>query len=391
MTSEDNGLKAGLASLRQRVVAAFEGEHRLGPDVVVAAPGRVNLIGEHTDYNDGYVLPAAIDRHVVLAARARSDRTVRVLALDFEEQSSFSLDALEYDKVYRWSNYQRGVAWALQQAGHHLPGMDLAITSDVPIASGLSSSAAIELATAYAFQVLGGLQLDGVERALLCQKAENEFVGMRCGIMDQYIISLGKRDHALFIDCRSLNYTLVPIPVGYSLVICDTKKRRGLVDSAYNQRRQECEMGAAALGVRALRDIDPQTFTERERTLDPIVRKRCRHVVTENQRVLDAVHALEAGDVSRFGSLMNASHVSLRDDYEVSCHELDVMVELAQRQEGVLGARMTGAGFGGCTVNLVEESVAERFQRSVAKEYRAATGLNPEIYMCSAEEGVRVV
>jgi len=361
------------------------------PELLIAAPGRVNLIGEHTDYNDGFVLPVAIDRHVVVAASPRRDRYVRLYAADFDQACTFSLDDIEHDSGTRWSNYERGVAWALQEAGYGLPGLDIVLSSNVPIASGLSSSAAIEVATAFAFQQAGNLSLDGVQRALLCQKAENEFVGMRCGIMDQYIISLGKRDHALLIDCRSLDYQLVPIPTGCALVVCDTKKRRGLVDSEYNTRRQECEQGAQLLGVPALRDIGVSEFWAREDELPPVIRKRCRHVITENQRVLDAVAALQAGELARFGELMNASHVSLRDDYQVSCAELDAMVEVAWEQPGVLGARMTGAGFGGCTVNLVQEQAAARFQQEVARGYTALTGLEPEIYVCKAEEGVRLL
>lgn len=380
-----------LASLASRVAAALTREFGGDAAIFVAAPGRVNLIGEHTDYNDGFVLPAAIDRHVVIAARPRADRIVRLHAADMGESALFDLDDIRPDTGRRWSNYERGVAWALQGAGYALQGMDAVVAGDVPIASGLSSSAAIEVATAFTFQTLSGLNLDGVQRALLCQKAENEFVGMRCGIMDQYIISLGQRDHALLIDCRSLEYRLVSVPAGVSLVICDTQKRRGLVDSEYNTRRRECEAGARALGVPALRDVSVETFEARQGELAPVTRKRCRHVVTENQRVLDAVAALETGDLERFGALMNASHVSLRDDYEVSCAELDAMVEAAWRQPGVLGARMTGAGFGGCTVNLVTNEAAGAFQRQVASEYTRVTGLEPRIYRCAAEAGVRLL
>ncbi len=372
---------------RSRFVETFDAQ----PACLVAAPGRVNLIGEHTDYNDGYVLPAAIDRHVVIAAAPRADRQVRVLAVDLGRRSAFSLDDLHADEAERWSNYVRGVAWALQQAGHTLPGLDLTLTSDVPIASGLSSSAAIEVAVACTFQELGGLQLDGVQRALLSQKAENDFVGMRCGIMDQYIISLGQRDHALLIDCRSLDYQAVRIPDGCSLVICDTRKRRGLVDSEYNTRRNECEQGAAILGVRALRDVSPDELARRAAELPPVTLQRCRHVVTENQRVLDAVSALNSGDLARFGALMNASHISLRDDYQVSCAELDAMAEAAWQQKGVLGARMTGAGFGGCTVALVRSEATAAFVADVPRVYRAATGLAPELYVCNAEQGVHTL
>jgi len=388
---ESRRVQGGLRLLQERVLETFGRVYGGRPALQVAAPGRVNLIGEHTDYNEGFVLPAAIDRHSVMGVTARDDRTVRVYAADFDDLSTFSLDDIQHDAQHRWSNYERGVAWVLQQEGYTLRGMDMVITGDVPIASGLSSSASIEVATAYAFQRLSNLELDGVRRALLCQKAENEFVGMRCGIMDQYIISLGKRDHALMIDCRSLDYQLVPIPPGCSVVVCDTKKRRGLVDSEYNTRRQECETGARLLGVRALRDVTPQAFEARQHELSEVTRKRCRHVVTEDQRVLDAVQALRDGDVALFGRLMNASHVSLRDDYQVSCRELDIMVHVAEQQDGVLGARMTGAGFGGCTVNLVRADAAEAFRQHVAEGYTAATGLTPDIYVCLAEEGVRAL
>jgi len=392
----DPALEALVARVSAAFARAFGGE----PAIVVAAPGRVNLIGEHTDYNDGFVLPAAIDRHVVIAARPRPDRIVRLHAADIGAagaSSTFNLADIRPDTEQRWSNYERGVAWALQGAdqgggaAYTLVGMDAAIAGDVPIGSGLSSSAAVEVATAQAFQTLSGIDLDGVQRALLCQKAENEFVGMRCGIMDQYIISLGRRDHALLIDCRSLEYRLVPIPSGVRLVICDTNKRRGLVDSEYNTRRDECEAGARALGVPALRDVSVEQFGVREAGLPEVTRRRCRHVITENARVLEAVVALEAGQLARCGELMNASHVSLRDDYEVSCIELDAMVEAAWRQPGVFGARMTGAGFGGCTVNLVEEGAVEAFRRDVARAYTRATGLEPSIYVCAAEDGVRLL
>jgi len=282
----------------------------------------------------------------------------------------------------------RGVAAVLQEEGYRLSGMDLTITSNVPIGAGLSSSAALELAIAYLFEELGDLELDGVERALLCQRAENEFVGMQCGIMDQYIVSLGQADHALLIDCRSLKYELVPVPSECSIVIGDTKKSRGLVDSAYNERRRECEVGAQILGVEALRDVAVEVFERRQDELSETVRERCRHVVTENRRTLDAVAALRQGDLDRVGDLMRASHVSLRDDYEVSCDELDVMVEAAWQQEGTIGARMTGAGFGGCTVNLVEREAVSSFVKNVSRLYRKATGIEADIYVCRAAQGV---
>ncbi len=380
-----------LSPLVQRAGDAFSHQFDHAPKTFVAAPGRVNLIGEHTDYNDGFVLPVAIDRHVVMAVAPRQDRTVRVYAIDLRQMATFTLDDIERDNEHLWSNYERGVAWALQDAGHTLVGLDIAMTSDVPIASGLSSSAAVELATALSFQTSGGLSLDGVERALLCQKAENDFVGMHCGIMDQYISSLGESEHALLIDCRSLGYRAIPIPTGCAIVVCNTKKPRSLVSSAYNERRQECERGAAVLGVKALRDVSVSTFEARQMELDPLTRKRCRHVVTENQRAQDAVAALESGDLPLFGRLMDASHVSLRDDYEVSCLELNAMVEAARTCPGVLGARMTGAGFGGCTVNLVRDEDVEGLLQVVPDAYREQTNLEPEIYVCRAVDGVRQV
>jgi len=362
------------------------------PQIIVRAPGRVNLIGEHTDYNDGFVLPVAIDRQVLVAAASRSDRTVRLYALDFEAQASFSLDDIRYDEEQRWSNYQRGVAWALQEEGLELVGLEAAITSDIPIASGLSSSAAIEVAIATAWQLLSGFELDPVRLALLCQKAENQFVGANCGIMDQFISLLGRRDHALLIDCRSLGYRLVPLPRGVAIVVADTMKRRGLVDSEYNTRRRECEEGARLLGqyisgVRALRDVTPEQFAQHAEKLPSVIRRRCRHVISENARVDGAAAALEAGDLASFGELMVTSHRSLRDDYQVSCQELDVMVEAALKIEGVYGSRMTGAGFGGCTVSLVAEESVPAFREQVAAEYEATLGVHPQIYACRASDG----
>jgi galactokinase len=376
-----------------RVGDAFRQRFGKAPQVIVRAPGRVNLIGEHTDYNDGFVLPVAIDRQVLVAAAPRSDRAVHLYALDFEAQVSFSLDDIRHDEQQRWSNYQRGVAWVLQEEGLELVGLEAVVTSDVPIASGLSSSAAIEVSTATAWQLLSGFELDLVQLALLCQRAENQFVGANCGIMDQFISALGQQDHALLIDCRSLDYRLVPLPSGVAIVVADTMKRRGLVDSEYNARRRECEEGARLLGellpgIRALRDVTSQQFAQHAEQLPPVICRRCRHVIGENARVEGAVAALEAGDVASFGELMVASHQSLRDDYEVSCRELDVMVEAALGMEGVYGSRMTGGGFGGCTVSLVVQEALEGFGQGVRAAYEAQTGLKPQIYVCQPSQGV---
>jgi galactokinase len=377
---------------------------------MVRAPGRVNLIGEHTDYNDGYVLPVAIDRSILMAAAPRPDHQVVLHALDFDQRTEFSLDDIQHSDQHPWSNYQRGVAFFLQERGFDLPGMNAVISGDIPVGSGLSSSAAVEVAAAYTWQVLSGFSLSRVELALLCQRAENEFVGIKCGIMDQFISALGQRDHALLIDCRTLEHELVrlgsdesspsPIaprgsvpPVSATIVVCDTMKRRGLVDSEYNARRRECEEGVRLLqqhlpGIKALRDVPPAQFERHQEDLPEVVRRRCRHIVYEDERVLQSVEALKGDDLVTFGRLMNESHVSLRDDYQVSCRELNVMVEAAWQVEGVYGSRLTGAGFGGCTVSLVDGEAVERFRARVAAKYRAAMGVEPQIYVCAIEDGV---
>ncbi|MBI5305785.1 MAG: galactokinase [Chloroflexi bacterium] len=355
---------------------------------LLRAPGRVNLIGEHTDYNDGFVLPMAIDRAAHIAIRRRSDRVVRMCALDFDGAlSEFSLDAIARDDEQRWSNYVRGVAWALQARGIALTGADLVIHSDVPIASGLSSSAALEVCAALAFQTIAGFTLNRVEIAQLCQHVENEFLGVQSGIMDQFISALARADHALLIDCRDLTYQFVPLPRGARIVVCDTLKRRGLVASEYNTRRAECEQAARLFGVPALRDVTPDEFARREHELPSQVARRARHIIRENARVLAAVDAARQNDLETFGRLMDESHTSLRDDFAVSCAELDTLVEIARRQPGCWGARLTGAGFGGCTVNLVAENALEAFSANVAREYAARVGVTPPIYACRAAEG----
>jgi len=385
---------SGLGKLpdpKDSIAAHYRERHGTNPAIIVVAPGRVNLIGEHTDYNGGFVLPAAIDRHMVMAASPREDSLVCLHSVDFSSDVSFSLDAISRDTQAEWSNYERAVAWVLQEAGYEISGMNAVLTGNVPIGSGLSSSAAIEVATAYAFRTLNDLPLDLVTLAKLCQRAENEFVGVNCGIMDQFISALGKVQHALLIDCRSLNHRLVPLPSEMSLVICDTQVRRDLVSSAYNKRRAQCEMGAQLLGVPSLRDAEWSTFENRQHELPEPVRQRCRHIVSENQRVLEAVAALGGGNLPAFGTLMNQSHESLRDDYEVSCRELDIMVEAALEIDGVYGSRMTGAGFGGCTISAVRPDAVKAVQAQVSCKYESATGLTPSIYVCHAEDGVRLL
>ncbi len=360
------------------------------------APGRVNLIGEHTDYNDGFVMPAAIDFATWVVAVPHDGRILTVFSENFSETIEFDLDDPSQAAQGHWSDYVKGVAFALEQAGYHLRGATLRIRSDVPIGSGLSSSAAIEVATGFALLNNSGFIVDRVELAKLCQRAENEFVGMRCGIMDQFIAACGESGKALLLDCRSLEYKLLPLPEDVLLGICNTMVRHELAGSEYNARRFECESGVRHFAqrlpnVRALRDVTPADLELYGAGLTEVVYRRCRHVITENARVLNAATALEQGELEAFGSLMNQSHVSLRDDYEVSCKELDLMVELAQEVAGVYGARMTGGGFGGCTVNLVNAQNVDEFKRVMAEAYQDVTGVAPEIYVCSAAAGAEEV
>ncbi len=362
------------------------------PEVVVCAPGRVNLIGEHTDYNDGFVLPAAIDRHITFAGRRRDDRTVRAHSVDFQDRVEFSLDDLQRDAARPWSNYLRGVSKFLEEDGHRLTGADVVFGGDVPRESGLSSSAALEVGAAAFWRKLMRLRLDPVYAVKLSRRAENEFVGVPCGIMDQFISALGRREHALFLDCRDLTYRHVPLRGDVKIVVCNSGVKRALAQSEYEVRLKQCrqavaQLGTSGLAARSLRDVDSDDLEAGRKTLTETLLRRARHVVTENERVLEAVKVLEEGDLERFGELMNASHISLRDDYEVSCKELDVLVELAWKQPGVLGARMTGAGFGGCTVNLVRRHAADAFAEAVARGYQDALGLKAEVYICQASEG----
>jgi galactokinase len=371
------------------LISQFERQFGHRPAFLSRAPGRVNLIGEHTDYNDGFVLPMAIDREVAVVGAPRDDRRIRLYALNFDDEADFALDQLQRSEPADWSDYPRGVAWALQEAGFDLAGFDGVLYGDVPIGSGLSSSAAIEMAVFMAFAAcqpaLAGL--DRVRAAKLAQRAENAFVGVNCGIMDQFVSALGQAGHALFIDCRSLDYAPVPMPGGTAVVVVDTAAPRSLAASAYNERRAQCEAAARLLGVPALRDLSPEIFAQRRAALPALVAQRAEHVIYENRRVLDAVAALRAGDVATFGRLMNESHDSLRDLYEVSSAELDAVVEIARGVSGVYGARMTGAGFGGCAIALAEQTAVDALRDAVMREYPARTGRQPSIYVCTANDG----
>jgi galactokinase len=360
------------------------------------APGRVNLIGEHTDYNDGFVMPAAIDFFTFVKVSPLEERKLRIFSENFGDVVEVDLDDQSLAARGHWSDYSIGVAVMLERAGHRLRGARLQIRGEVPIGSGLSSSAAVEVATACALTANSGLNIDKPELALLCQKAENEFVGARVGIMDQFVSLFGQAQKALLLDCRSLEFRLFSLPDNVRLLICNTMVKHELSSSAYNERRAQCEAGVKHLarfipGIVALRDVTIEQLEQFGWVLPDVVYRRCRHVITENARVLSAANALERSDLNTFGTLMAESHRSLRDDYEVSCKELDLMIELARAVEGVYGARMTGGGFGGCTINLVAVKHVEEFRVRVATGYEQETKLKPEIYICNASNGAEEV
>ncbi len=385
---EGSGFDA--AGMAGAVGRAFRKTFGYSARATFRAPGRVNLIGEHTDYNDGFVLPMAIDRWVwmAVAPAGRQDRTIRLAALSLDsEVQSFSLDDLQPATDARWSNYVRGVFALLERAGHRLGSLDVVYAGNVPIGAGLSSSAAVEVAAGTAARELYDLELSDLALAQICQQAEHEFAGTRCGLMDQLISVIGEDGHAFLIDCRHLTWDEVPIPDGAAIVVCDTGKRRGLATSAYNERRAQCEEGARLLGVGSLRDLDVDSFESRAEELSPLLRWRCRHVVHENDRTLRAANALRQARLDLFGQLMNQSHASLRDLYEVSCEELDLMAALAQSQRGCWGARMTGAGFGGCVVALVERDEQADFAETVADLYERQTRRTPAFYVCRPSAG----
>ncbi len=359
---------------------------------VFCAPGRVNLLGEHTDYNDGFVMPCAIGFSTRVAISPRTGRTLVIRSEDFAEQLEFDLDHLPSRGKGVWSDYVLGIAVMLQNIGHPASGASLLVRGEVPIGAGLSSSAAIEVASALALMSLNGTRLSLPEVAKLCQRAENEFIGARVGIMDQFVSCLGKAGHALLLDCRSLEFKLIPIPEDIRLVICNTMVKHDHASGAYNRRREECDEGVRNLRqwypqATALRDISLPQLEQHRAAIPPIVYKRCLHVVSENQRVLEGGKYLTDGDVKRFGGLMRESHLSLRDLFEVSCRELDIMVEIAESLEGFCGGRMTGGGFGGCTVNLVTAASASRFAGQIAERYQVETGIKPDVYVCSAANG----
>lgn len=377
-------------SLQQQVIEEFQRRYGEAPTLVIRAPGRVNLIGEHTDYNDGFVMPLAIDRAAWIAARPRNDSYVTLYSLDFEQMAEFSLEEI-VKRENLWVEYIQGVAWALQESGFALQGWDGVLVGDVPIGAGLSSSAAVELAAARTFCAVAGIDWDAPEMAKLCQRVENHWIGVNSGIMDQMISATGVADHAVLIDCRWLNLEAVPLPPGTAVIVMDTATRRELVTSAYNERRQQCETAAKFFNVPALRDVTLVQLEAVKDLLDDLVYRRARHVVSENERTIAAANAMRAGDAVLLGQLMNESHASLRDDFEVTNDALNIIVECAREHEACIGARMTGGGFGGCAVALVRADAAVDFAAKVAASYEQRSGNQPAIYVCQATDGARIV
>ena len=381
-----------LQTRRSLVETAFRERFGGEPTVWSRAPGRVDLMGSHTDYNLGYVLTQAIDRDTWIAARPRSDGRVTIESLNLEGRVEFPLDRIEYDTVVPWTNYVRGVASVLREEGYSLRGFDGLVHSTIPFGSGLSSSAALEVATAVLFDTLGDLNIEPVQMALLCQRAENEFVGMNCGILDQYSSTMGKAGSVLLLDCRDLSSETKPVAGGIQVVICDTRASRELTGSEYAERRAQCEQGARVLGgfypdVQSLRDASLEQLDAHRADLSDVVYRRCRFVIEENRRVLDIAAALALGDREQIAALAAQSYAGARDLYEISCAEMEMMMAAMLGGPGVLGARQAGAGFGGCMVALVDSEGVDDFARYVQAHYRASSGIEPQVYPVQAAPG----
>lgn len=378
-----------LKQLEEQVAELFLAEYGTQPQALILSPGRVNIIGEHTDYNDGFVLPMAIDRYLVMAIARRDDQRVRVLSTDFDERIEFDIAEIKKGE-FEWGEYITGSVQGLADTGVELKGFDLVITANIPVGASLSSSAALELGTLRAASWSAGAEWNALEMARLGQKVENEWVGMNCGIMDQAICACGKQDHAMMIDCRDLDMTPCPLPAGSSIVVLDTTTRRGLVDSAYNERREQCFNAAEVMGVEILRDASSAMLESCKAEMDELTYKRAKHVIDENGRVEQARQAMKENAGYELGRLMYRSHVSLRDDFDVSGKALNVMVEYAMQHPSCLGARMTGAGFAGCAVALVKKGQEREFVADVAKKYAAEMDVEPRLYVCRASDGTSV-
>lgn len=386
-----------IAELKQEFIRTFGGT--LEDVRIFSSPGRVNLIGEHTDYNGGYVFPAALTFCTTIVARIRTDGKIRMKATDLPEMVEGSVDTLENFKDLKWGNYQFGVCVELQKAGYQIVGADLLYEDTTPHGAGLSSSAAIEVSTAIAMATLGGAKnIDNIEMAKISQLAEHNYVGVKCGIMDQFASAMGQKNHAIFLDCKTLDYQLIPIQLdGYKLILSNTNKKHSLGASKYNERRGQCEAGLEILkeklpGITCLGDVSVEDYMKvKDSITDEIVEHRVRHVIEEDNRVKKAIEVLTAGNLPAFGALMTASHESLRDLYEVSCEELDILVAEALKINGVLGSRMTGAGFGGCTVSLVKDESVDLFIEQVGKKYLDAVGYAASFYITEIGDGGREI
>ncbi len=372
--------------IKEKVITGYQDRFGHPPNMLSRAPGRVNLIGEHTDYNLGFVLPMAMDRAVWVAFSPRSDRTCQLVSLNFDGEQYIGLDAPDQNGP-SWGKYAQGVAWALEQKGLELNGFDAVIGSDIPVGSGLSSSAALEVALILAFLAIAKVEMSCMEMAALGQQAEREWVGVNCGIMDQAISVCAQPGQAMLLDCRSLKRTMVPLPRDCRIVVMDTEHPRSLAESAYNNRRASCESAANKLGKESLRDVLAEELESNQSLLTKVEYMRARHVITENNRTLEAVKALSSGNQKLFGRLMNHSHESLKMDYEVSGEALDRMVGIAKNAPGCLGARMTGAGFGGCAVALVKADTVEQFNHEVTSKYYGEGVKDAPIYTCEPSQG----
>lgn len=378
-----------LQQIEQEIAEKFRNEYQNSPEMFIYSPGRVNIIGEHTDYNDGFVLPMAIDRYLIMAVSKRDDQTIRVFSTDFKQRIEFSIANIKIGE-FDWGEYITGSIQGLKEQSHQLKGFDLVITANIPVGASLSSSAALELGILKAACYSSDIEWQPMEMALLGQKVENQWVGMNCGIMDQAISACGKEGHALLIDCRDLSRTPCPLPPNHSIIIMDTTTRRGLVDSAYNERREQCNTAAETMGVSHLRDATPELLEQHKNDMERLVYLRAKHIITENIRVLQTAEAMAQNDAAQLGKLMYESHCSLRDDFDVSGEALNVIVECAMSHPSCIGARMTGAGFAGCAVAMVEKGKEQDFVAAVSRAYAAKMEVEPHLYVCRASEGTSI-
>ena len=380
--------------LLNQLTTSFQQLFQADP-LLICSPGRVNLIGEHTDYNEGFVLPAAIDKAIYLAVGPRTDHELHVVAHDLNKTFQGSLAHLE--PTHTWADYILGVVAQMRLAGYDFPGFNCIFSGTIPMGAGLSSSAALENGVGFALNELFGLGLDRIDLLKLSQRAENEFVGAKVGIMDMFASMMGKADHVIKLDCRSLEYTYAPLQMdGISIVLCDSQVKHSLVTSEYNTRRAECEAGVRFLQtfypeIKSLRDVTMEMLDQHLRDTEPLIYRRCAYVVQENARLLAGVEALEANDIAAFGQLMYGSHEGLSKNYEVSCPELDILVDIARTHPGVFGARMMGGGFGGCTINLVREEALDSFTKLITKQYKAQTAKDTYLHVCKIQNGTCII